>query len=150
MASYKNRMAEAAIKDFPALRRDYVKLLEDIDLMSLAGACLYDERVTGGTGELKADRYIDRYNKASVVALKTIIEVIYDAYRSLNEEQRRSIALRYWRNMEITDIARELTFSERNIYRCINSALHNLYRPILSIQPMIDEWRAGKFSHLYL
>lgn len=148
MASYKNRLVEAAIRDFPALRRDYVRLIADIDLMAIAGNCMYDERVTGGPGMMKADKYIERYDRASVVALKTIIEAIYDAYRNLSEEQRRAIALRYWRNMEICDIAHELTFSERNVYRCIDRALHHLYSPILNIQPMIDEWRAGSFSHI--
>ena len=146
MASYKHRMVEEAIKDLPRINMDYQSMKSILDLKALAGGCMYDERVDGGSGLSKADRYLDRYNNPSLAALKRLSEAIYGAYNELTKQQQRAVALRYWRHMDIIEVARELMFSESSVYRCINSALHGMYKSILEIQPLLEEWRIGRLK----
>ena len=41
------------------------------------------------------------------------------------------------------DVAAELMFSERSVYRHISRALGKLYRPVLDVQPLLEDWRMG-------
>ena len=143
MASYKHRMVEEALNDLPRINMEYQSMKSLLDLKALAGGCMYDERVDGGSGLSKADRYLDRYNNPSLAALKQLSEAIYGAYNELSSEQKRTVALRYWQKLNVCDIAMELKFSERSVYRCINSALYKLYKPILEIESLLEDWRIG-------
>lgn len=148
MASYKHRMAEEAVKDLPKIKKDYDSYKLMLDARAMAGGCMYDERVDGGgaSGDGAADRYLDRYNDPVLRKLQALVEGIYLAFNGLTSMERRIVALRYWRNMEVPAIARELTFSERQVYRTIYSALFCLYRPILEVQPLLEDWRMGSLQ----
>ena len=68
---------------------------------------------------------------------------IYEPYCELPADERRILALRYWQKMEVPDVAAELMFSERSVYRHISRALSRLYRPVLEVQPLLEDWRMG-------
>ena len=53
------------------------------------------------------------------------------------------LALRYWRKLEVPDVAAELMFSNSTVYRHISRALGKLYRPVLDVQPLLEDWRMG-------
>lgn len=147
MASYKHRMAEGAIKDFPAIKKDYDSYKLMLDARAMAGGCMYDERVDGGgSSDGAADRYLDRYNDPVLRKLQALVEGIYTAYGGLPPAERRVVALRYWQNLDVPDVARELRFSESNVYRYICSALGYLYRQVLNVQPLLEDWRTGRLK----
>ena len=148
MANYKHRMAEAAIKDFPAIKKDYDSYKLMLDARALAGGgCVFDERVDGGgASDSVGDRYLDRYNDPVLRNLHALVEGIYLAFNGLTSTERRIVALRYWRNMEVPTIAHELRFSESNVYRVTNRALCCLYRPVLNVQQLLEDWRVGKLK----
>ena len=56
VASYRHRIAEGAVKDFPAIKRDYDGYKLMLDAKALAGGCLYGERVDGGSAFSAAER----------------------------------------------------------------------------------------------
>lgn len=145
MSSYKHRMAEGAIKDFPKIKKDYDSYKLMLDARALAGGgCIFDERVDGGgVSDSAGDRYMDRYNDPVLRKLQALADSIYTAYYELPPAERRVIALRYWQNLDVPDVAHELMFSESNVYRYIRSALSYLYRQILSVQPLLEDWRTG-------
>lgn len=143
MASYRQRIAEGAVKDFPAIKRDYDGYKLMLDARALAGGCLYGERVDGGGAACAADRYLDRYDDSVLRRLSALMLGIYEPYCTLPDEERRILALRYWRKMEVADVAAELRFSERSVYRHISQALNRLYRPVLEVQPLLEDWRMG-------
>ena len=62
MASYRHRIAEGAVKDFPAIKRDYDGYRLMLDARALAGGCIYGERVDGGGASCAGDKYLDRYD----------------------------------------------------------------------------------------
>lgn len=148
MSSYKHRMAEGAIKDFPKIKKDYDSYKLMLDARALAGdGRIFDERVDcGGASDSAGDRYMDRYNDPLLRKLQALVEGIYLAFNGLTSTERRVIALRYWQNMEVPSIARELTFSERHVYRAINGALCCLYRSVLEVQPLLEDWRVGRLK----
>ena len=136
MASYRHRIAEGAVKDFPAIKRDYDGYRLMLDARALAGGCLYGERVDGGGASCAGDRYLDRYDDP-------IMRRLSEPFCALSPEERRVLALRYWRKLEVADVAAELMFSERSVYRHISRALSRLYRPVLEVQPLLEDWRMG-------
>lgn len=71
------------------------------------------------------------------------IHGIYEPYCKLPADERRILALRYWQKMEVPDVAAELMFSESTVYRHISRALSRLYRPVLEVQPLLEDWRMG-------
>ena len=148
MSSYKHRMAEGALRDFPAIKKDYDSYKLMLDAQALAGGgCMYDERVAGGGASGgAAERYLERYNDPVLRKLQALADSIYTAYYELPPAERRVIALRYWQNLDVPDVAHELMFSESNVYRYIRSALSYLYRQILSVQPLLEDWRAGRLK----
>ncbi|WP_158095898.1 sigma factor-like helix-turn-helix DNA-binding protein [Cloacibacillus sp. An23] len=143
MASYRQRIAEGAVRDFPAIKRDYDGYKLMLDAKALAGGCLYGERVDGGGVTSAADRYLERYDDSVLRRLSALMLGIYEPYCKLPDEERRILALRYWRKMEVADVAAELRFSERSVYRHISQALNRLYRPVLEVQPLLEDWRTG-------
>ncbi len=148
MSSYKHRMAEGALRDFPSIKKDYDSYKLMLDAQALAGGgCMYDERVDGGGASGgAAERYIERYNDPVLRKLQALVECIYLAFNGLTAAERRIVALRYWRDMEVPAIAHELTFSERHVYRAIDRALFCLYRPVLEVQPLLEDWRRGSLQ----
>lgn len=146
MATYRHRMVEGAIKDFPAIKKDYDGYKLMLDAKALSCGCLWDEPVDGGGAVTAGDRYLERYNDPVMRKLKSLMSGIYEPYCELEGQERRILALRYWRNMEVSEISRELGFSESNVYRCISGALRRLYRPLLSVQSLLEDWRAGKLK----
>ncbi len=143
MASYRHRIAEGAVMDFPAIKRDYDGYKLMLDARALAGGCIYDERVDGGGASCAGDRYLDRYDDPVMRSLSALVFGIYEPYCALSADERRVLALRYWRKMEVPDVAAELMFSERSVYRHISRALNRLYRPVLDVQPLLEDWRMG-------
>lgn len=143
MASYRHRIAEGAVKDFPAIKRDYDGYRLMLDAKALAGGCLYGERVDGGSASCAADRYLDRYDDSVLRRLSALMLGIYEPYCELPADERRILALRYWQKMEVPDVAAELMFSESTVYRHISRALSRLYRPVLEVQPLLEDWRMG-------
>lgn len=148
MGSYKHRMAEGAVRDFPAIRKDYDGYRLMLDARALAaGGCLFDERVDGGCGGVGAgDRYLNRYDDPVLRKLQALVDGIYLAFNGLTSAERRVLALRFWQEMEVSEVARELMFSESSVYRHINRALFCLYRPILNVAPLLEEWRGGRLK----
>ena len=130
MASYRHRIAEGAVKDFPAIKRDYdgYRLMLDVD---------------GGGASCSGDKYLDRYDDPIMRRLSVLMLGIYEPFCALSPEERRVLALRYWRKLEVADVAAELMFSERSVYRHISRALGKLYRPVLDVQPLLEDWRMG-------
>ena len=143
MASYRHRIAEGAVKDFPAIKRDYDGYRLMLDAKALAGGCLYGERVDGGEEVYAGDRYLGRYDDPVMRSLWELVYGIYEPYCKLPEEERRILALRYWQKMEVPDVAAELMFSNSTVYRHISRALGKLYRPVLDVQPLLEDWRMG-------
>ena len=145
MGNYRNRLAEAAIRDFPAIKRDYESYKLMLEARALAGAgCVFDEHVDGGGAASNAgDRYMDRFNDPVLLKLQLLFEGIYFAFNGLTSTERRVVALRFWQKMEVFEVARELGFSERSLYRQVGKILTTLYRPILDLQPLLEDWRAG-------
>lgn len=148
MSSYKHRMAEGAIKDFPRIKKDYDSYKLMLDAQALAGGgCIFDERVDGGgSSDGAAERYLERYNDPVLRKLQALADGIYTAYDELPPAERRVVALRYWQNLDVPDVARELMFSESNVYRYIRSALGYLYRQVLNVQPLLEDWRTGRLK----
>ncbi|WP_352401582.1 sigma-70 region 4 domain-containing protein [Synergistes jonesii] len=146
MATYRHRMVEGAIKDFPAIKKDYDGYKLMLDARAMYCGCLWDESVDGGGTVTAGDRYLERYDDPVMRKLKSLMSGIYEPYCELEEKERRILALRYWQNMEVSDIARELGFSESNVYRYIGGALRRLYCSLLSVQPLLEDWRAGKLK----
>ena len=143
VASYRHRIAEGAVRDFPAIKRDYDGYRLMLDARALAGGCIYSERVDGGADVCAAERYLDRYDDPVMRRLSALMLGIYEPFCALSAEERRVLALRYWQKLEVADVAAELMFSERSVYRHINRALGKLYRPVLDVQPLLEDWRAG-------
>ncbi|WP_281679791.1 sigma factor-like helix-turn-helix DNA-binding protein [Synergistes jonesii] len=143
MATYRHRMVEGAIKDFPAIKKDYDGYKLMLGAQAMSCGCLWDEPVDGGGAVAAGDRYLERYNDPVMRKLSSLMSGIYEPYCGLEGQERRILALRYWRNMEVSDIARELGFTERHVYRLLNSALSRLYRPLLSVQSLLEDWRTG-------
>ena len=146
MATYRHRMVEGAIKDFPAIKKDYDGYKLMLDAKALSCGCLWDEPVDGGGAVAAGDRYLERYNDPVMRKLKSLMSGIYEPYCELGGLERRVLALRYWRNMEVSEISRELGFTERHVYRLLNSALYRLYRPLLSVQSLLEDWRTGRLK----
>ncbi|WP_288333385.1 sigma factor-like helix-turn-helix DNA-binding protein [Cloacibacillus porcorum] len=146
MSSYKHRMAEGAMRDFPAIKRDYEGYKLMLDARALAGGCIYDERVDGGGVLTSGDRYLERYNDPVMRDLKALLDGIYGPFSRLSAEERSVLALRYWRKLDVAAVARELTFSERNVYRVTSRALGRLYRPVLEVQGLLEDWRVGRLK----
>lgn len=140
--SYRHRMAEAAIRDLPAIKKDYDSYRLMLDARALAGGCLLDEP-PGAPGLAAGDRYLDRYDDPVLRKLFALLEGIYEPYSGLAESERRVLALRCWQNMDVPEIAPELGFTERHTYRLLDSAFSRLYQPLLSVQPLLEEWRCG-------
>ncbi|MEG1913348.1 MAG: hypothetical protein RR091_12780 [Cloacibacillus sp.] len=146
MASYKNRLAEAAIVDLPKIKRDYeIKKLQ-LDALALSSPCMYDERIDGGGGDASIDRYLNRYDDPKLRLLKELIDGIYAAYCLLDEHERRVLALKCWRGLEVKAISVELGFSISSIYRTVSIALHKLYFPISQIKDGLYDWRTGRLK----
>ena len=143
MASYKHRAAEGAVRDFPAIKRDYDGYKLMVEARALSFGCVYDERVDGGGFGSAGDRYLERYDDPVLRRLAALLRGIYEPFCELPEDERRILALRYWRKMEVAEIADELKFSESTVYRYISRALRRLYRPLLRIQPLLEDWRCG-------
>lgn len=143
MASYRQRITEGAVRDFPAIKRDYDGYRLMLEAKALAGGCIYDERVDGGADGCAAERYLDRYDDPVMRRLSALMRGIYEPFCALSPDERRVLALRFWRKLDVADVAAELKFSERNIYRHISRALGKLYRPVLDVQPLLEDWRAG-------
>ena len=131
MASYRHRMVEAVLKDFPDINGDYQRYKQFLDLSALAGGVLLSERV-------------DRYSDETFRALETIVNAVYEAFKGLNERQRRVVALMYWRRLDAEAISGEIKFSVRRVYQLRNEALNLLYRPFLEVQELVEEWRLGR------
>ena len=140
--SYRHRMAEGAIRDLPAIKRDVDSLKLALDAQAMAGGCLLDEPA-GGPGRSAQDRYLDRYNNRLLNMLVALLNGIYAPYCQLPAPERRVLALRYWQKLEIGEVARELGFTERHVYRLLGSALDRLFKPLLPVQPLLEEWRTG-------
>ena len=143
--SYKRRMAEGAVRDLPAIKRDVDSLKLALDAQALAGGCLLDEP-SGGSGRPVQDRYLDRYDNKLLRKLVALLNGIYAPYCQLSAPERRVLALRYWQKMDVASVARELTFSESHVYRIQQKALDALYKPLLSVQPLLEEWRRGEMK----
>ena len=143
VASYRHRIAEGAVKDFPAIKRDYDGYRLMLDARALAGGCIYGERVDGGGAACAVDKYLDRYDDPIMRRLSALMLGIYEPFCALSPEERRVLALRYWRKLEVADVAAELMFSNSTVYRHINRALGKLYRPVLDVQPLLEDWRMG-------
>lgn len=148
MSSYKHRMAEGAIKDFPKIKKDYDSYKLMLDARALAGGgCVFDERVDGGgASDGAAERYLNRYDDPVLRKLRALADGIYTAYCDLPSAERRVVALRYWQDLDVPEVARELKFSESNVYRYIRSALSYLYRQVLNVQPLLEDWKAGRLK----
>ena len=131
MASYRHRIAEGAVKDFPAIKRDYDGYRLMLDARALAGAAC------------AGDKYLDRYDDPVMRRLSALMLGIYEPFCALSPEERRVLALRYWRKLEVPDVAAELMFSNSTVYRHISRALGKLYRPVLDVQPLLEDWRMG-------
>lgn len=144
--SYRRRMAEAALKDFPAIKKDHDSYKLMLDARALAGGCLLDEPPGGPGGLAAGDRWVERYDDPVFRKLSALLTGIYDPFCGLPPAQRRVLVLRYWQKMEITEIAQELLFSERSIFRIVARALEDLYAPLLAVQPLLEEWRAGRLK----
>ena len=69
---------------------------------------------------------------------------MYEAFKGLNERQRRVVALMYWRRLDAEAISGEIKFSVRRVYQLRNEALNLLYRPFLEVQELVEEWRLGR------
>ena len=78
--------------------------------------------------------------------LKALLDGIYGPFSRLSAEERSVLALRYWRKLDVAAVARELTFSERNVYRVTSRALGRLYRPVLEVQGLLEDWRVGRLK----
>ena len=113
MASYRHRIAEGAVKDlgavkdFPAIKRDYDGYRLMLDARALAGGCMYGERVDGGGASCAGDKYLDRYDDPVMRRLSALMLGIYEPFCALSPEERRVLALRYWRKLEVPDVAAE-------------------------------------------
>ena len=144
VASYRHRMVEAVLRDFPDINGDYQRYKQFLDLSALAGGVLLSERVDGGRQCSPADRYLDRYSDETFRALETIVNAVYEAFKGLNERQRRVVALMYWQRLDAEAISGEIKFSVRRVYQLRNEALNLLYRPFLEVQELVEEWRLGR------
>ena len=146
VASYRHRMVEAVLRDFPDINGDYQRYKQFLDLSALAGGVLLSERVDGGRQCSPADRYLDRYSDKTFRMLERIVTVVYEAFNGLNERQRRVVALMYWQRLDAEAISCEIKFSVRRVYQLRNEALNLLYRPFLEVQEQVEEWRLGRIK----
>ena len=140
VASYRHRMVEAVLKDFPDINGDYQRYKQFLDLSALAGG------VDGGRQCSPADRDLDRYSDKTFRMLERIVTVVYEAFNGLNERQRRVVALMYWQRLDAEAISCEIKFSVRRVYQLRNEALNLLYRPFLEVQEQVEEWRLGRIK----
>lgn len=146
MATYRHRMVEAVLRDFPDIHGDYQKYKHFLDVTAAAGGMLLSERVDGGRRLSPADKYLDRYDDGRFRLLECLVTTIYEAYKSLDERQRRIVALMYWGRYDVETISNELKFSVRRVYQIRNEALNLLYRPFLEVQDKVEGWRAGRLE----
>ena len=86
MASYRHRIAEGAVKDFPAIKRDYDGYRLMLDARALAGGCIYGERVDGGGASCAGDKYLDRYDDPVMRRLSALMLGIYEPFCALSPE----------------------------------------------------------------
>ena len=84
-----------------------------------------------------------QYGRGLGRQIQELVYGIYEPYCKLPADERRILALRYWQKMEVPDVAAELMFSESTVYRHISRALSRLYRPVLEVQPLLEDWRMG-------
>ena len=107
MASYRHRMVEAVLRDFPDINGDYQRYKQFLDFSALAGGVLLSERVDGSRQCSPADRYLDRYSDKTFRMLERIVTVVYEAFNGLNERQRRVVALMYWQRLDAEAISKQ-------------------------------------------
>ena len=149
MDTYKQKMTEAALRDFPELNKEYKSYTHYLEILATAGACMCDEYIPSQGAKLyEQDKYIGFLEDPYYKALKTLNETIYSAYISLPNTERRIIALNCWRRCEVPQIASELKFSTSQTYRLKTQALIKLYKPLLPIAELIDDWRHAKLQAL--
>ena len=140
--SYRRRMTEEAIRALPSVKKAYESYKLMLDARAMACGCLLDEPA-GGPGLAAGDRWLDRYNDPVLAKLASLLNGIYGPYRELPKSERRALALRYWQKMDVGEVAHELGFTERHVYRLLAGALDRLFKPLLPVQPLLEEWRTG-------
>lgn len=143
MASFRQRLAEGAVRDFPAVRRDYEWYRLLLEARVFSGGCVMEERVDGGPPAAAGDRFVDLASDSVLRRLSALMLGIYEPFCALPAAERQVLALRFWQGMEADDVAAALMFSSRTVYRITARALERLYRPVSSVLPLLEDWRAG-------
>lgn len=145
MASYKNRLVEATLLDYPKIHRDMICYGHYLDSQALNSGDS-DLRVDGGRLVFGGDRYLERFNDPKYKALYTACDCIYNAVNSLAGVYKRIILSTYIAKKSASDVTSELGYSLRRYYQLRSEAFMTLYDPFIIIQPYIEAWREGKLN----